>query len=129
MKLSEDFFEITASRVREDRAEFSVRLNAGHPVYAAHFPGNPVTPGVCIIQMVEELAEVWLERPLALRAAKRIKFLNVIDPVSSPVVRFVLDRTSGEEGEVSVVAAVTGENDDAFSQLSLTFFPEHTTMK
>ena len=34
----------------EDRLAFRVRLDAAHPVYAGHFPGNPVLPGVCTLQ-------------------------------------------------------------------------------
>ena len=29
----------------EDRFAFRVRLDAAHPVYAGHIPGNPVLPG------------------------------------------------------------------------------------
>ena len=40
----------------EDRLAFRVRLDAAHPVYAGHFPGNPVLPGVCTLQIV---GSVW----------------------------------------------------------------------
>lgn len=38
----------------EDRFTFRVRLDAAHPIYAGHFPGNPVLPGVCTLQIVRE---------------------------------------------------------------------------
>lgn len=41
----------------EDRLAFRVRLDAAHPVYAGHFPGNPVLPGVCTLQIVRECLE------------------------------------------------------------------------
>ena len=32
-----------------------VRLDPSSPVYAAHFPGYPITPGVILIQIATEL--------------------------------------------------------------------------
>ena len=53
MILLNDFFQIVESGVdpKSGQLIFKVRLNASHVIYKAHFPGMPITPGVCIIQM------------------------------------------------------------------------------
>jgi 3-hydroxyacyl-[acyl-carrier-protein] dehydratase len=56
-------------------------LNASHPIYEAHFAGNPVTPGACIVLIIKELAEEFLNRTLHIAAVKNTKFLNTIHPV------------------------------------------------
>ena len=57
MRLNGDFYRIE-SRL-EDRtlgqSGFKVILNPDHLIYKAHFPGQPVTPGVCILQIIQEL--------------------------------------------------------------------------
>ena len=34
-----------------------ITLNPAHPIFAGHFPGNPITPGVCMLQIIKELTE------------------------------------------------------------------------
>ena len=42
---------------------FRVRLNAAHPLFAGHFPGQPVLPGVCTLDMVREALSEAVGRP------------------------------------------------------------------
>ena len=42
----------------EDRLAFRVRLDAAHPVYAGHFPGNPIMPGVLILEALAQTGAV-----------------------------------------------------------------------
>jgi len=58
---------------RQER-EALVRLLRESPVYAAHFPGYPVTPGVTLVQMALEL----MDRRLT--GVKNIKFLVPVQP-------------------------------------------------
>jgi 3-hydroxyacyl-[acyl-carrier-protein] dehydratase len=58
----------------------TLSLNASHPIFSGHFPGQPVLPGVCMIQIAKELLEDALKKELALIKADQIKFLTVIDP-------------------------------------------------
>lgn len=52
----------------------TVRTLPESPIYAAHFPGYPITPGVCIVQMAMELTGKHLT------SAKDIKFLHPVFP-------------------------------------------------
>ena len=64
---------------------FTVRMNPEHIIYSAHFPGDPITPGVCIIQMGVELLGRALGRTLELSAVKNVKFLSILRPDGIPV--------------------------------------------
>lgn len=61
-----------------------VRLNPDHPVYAVHFPGQPVTPGVMLVKLVHELLEQHLNRRLRLLSITQCKFLNMLVPNRTP---------------------------------------------
>jgi 3-hydroxyacyl-[acyl-carrier-protein] dehydratase len=63
-------------------------LNEQHPIFKGHFPGNPVVPGVCQIQMVKELVEKVVNHPLHLTASDNIKFLAMINPLQTPQIEF-----------------------------------------
>ena len=46
------FTSIDNYLAQEGHYAFRVRLDASHPVYRGHFPGHPVLPGVCTLQLV-----------------------------------------------------------------------------
>ena len=64
MILKNNFYHIAQASVDLPRATYEIALNAQHFIYQAHFPGEPITPGVCILQMACELLGVgivWCE--------------------------------------------------------------------
>ena len=64
-----------------------LQLREDHPLYQGHFPGQPVVPGVCMMQMVKELASIATKKALVLQTADTMKFLQQIDPRQTPVLR------------------------------------------
>lgn len=98
-----------------------VKLLPDSIIYRSHFPGRPVTPGVCVIQMVRELLGRHLGLKLSLTDALNVKFLQVIDPEEYPeiTVRFLkIDRE--DSGTLKVSAAVSAR-DTTLCKLSLRF--------
>ena len=90
MKLKNDFYSVTEAQHSESSVKYTVHLNADHFIYAAHFPGNPITPGVCITQIVKELTEDLLQKSLFLKIVKNIKFTQVINPLQHSEIDFVI---------------------------------------
>lgn len=63
-------------------------MNENHEIFKGHFPGNPVVPGVCQIQMIKELIEKALNGFFRLTESDNVKFLSMISPIKTPVVEF-----------------------------------------
>jgi 3-hydroxyacyl-[acyl-carrier-protein] dehydratase len=55
-------------------------IGADHPALAGHFPGNPIVPGVVLLDRVIEAAESWLNAPLAVKTVGQVKFLTPLLP-------------------------------------------------
>lgn len=62
----------------------TLALNPSHPIFAGHFPGQPVVPGACQLQIVQEVLSHLTGRDLRLQKADQIKFLTPIDPRHYP---------------------------------------------
>ena len=62
-----------------------IRLHADHAIYKAHFPGNPITPGVCLIQIIGELLEQRPKSALQLSKVVNLKFTAPVSPIGNPV--------------------------------------------
>ncbi len=56
------------------------RFAADDPVFAGHFPGHPLLPGIFQIEMTRGLAEAALGGALAVRVVTKAKFLRPIIP-------------------------------------------------
>lgn len=71
--------------VSQDGGCFELSFDPTHPIYKAHFPGNPITPGVCLMQIVGDLSSEIVGRKLQMVGARNVKFLSVLNPVATPL--------------------------------------------
>jgi 3-hydroxymyristoyl/3-hydroxydecanoyl-(acyl carrier protein) dehydratase len=55
-------------------------IGADHPSLAGHFPGNPLVPGVLILDAVLAAAIAHCGRPLRLQRLPQAKFLQPLRP-------------------------------------------------
>ena len=104
MKLINDLFEIVSAEQRDDSYQCQVKLNPEHRIYKAHFPGNPITPGVCLMQMGEELLEQKNGQQLQLSTVKSIRFKKIVGPNDMPTFTFTKEVLN--EGRLSVEVAI-----------------------
>lgn len=79
MKLLDTLYSITPANATSAHT-FNIRLNPDCEIYKAHFPDFPVTPGVCLIGICCELAEIATGLSWALNTIVNAKFLIIVDP-------------------------------------------------
>ncbi|GAB3655188.1 hypothetical protein GCM10027594_28480 [Hymenobacter agri] len=79
-------------------AQAIIRLNPDHAIFAGHFPGQPVVPGVCMLQIIKELLETALGQRVQLARAGNVKFLAVLEPRANAIVEVRLTFESSEGG-------------------------------
>lgn len=105
--LRNNYFYISRRADNQDTTRFDITLNPDHPVYQGHFPGNPICPGVCGIQMIKECVELILEKPLRMGKLTRCRFLAPLSPLDHPDVFITVQLTNLEMG-YKVKATVSG---------------------
>ena len=119
MKLQDSLYTVTGSRSTDGGAEYGIRLNPEHFIYAAHFPGEPITPGVCIMQTAVELLSLHLGCGLELKTVKSIKFLKIISPAESVDISCSIGKISCD-GDAVKAQFTFFSADDVYARLSLT---------
>lgn len=126
MILRNELYTITSKEITDSKATFQLQLNANHFIYQAHFPGEPITPGVCIIQICKELLEEMTGSSLNIILIKNVKFLSVISPseMSALTCQLTLKDTSEEQETIACTAAVKA-GDATMSKLSFTCKKHH----
>ena len=96
--------------VHDGGNEVVVRMNANHPVYQGHFPGNPITPGVLTLQMIRECAGRNIGRDLRFKSIKNCRLAAMVRP--GDTLRLILD-LSEDNGTVKLKATLTdAENEE-----------------
>lgn len=120
MRLLNDFFNILQKTEKDRIFVYLIRLNATHPIYRAHFPGNPVTPGACIIQITKELLEKQLDCSLRLKKIINLKFIKTVEPNLTPEVTFEFSKLDVVNNNYSVIVKVTHDG-IVFTKQSLLF--------
>jgi 3-hydroxyacyl-[acyl-carrier-protein] dehydratase len=82
--LLDDYFRIDSRTTVDDEVLFRVTLLPEYCAYAGHFPGNPVSPGVCNIQMIKECAVQLTGQHLFLGYISHCRWSAVITPQTAP---------------------------------------------
>jgi 3-hydroxyacyl-[acyl-carrier-protein] dehydratase len=95
--LLNDFFHIHNIQ-SADKYTLEIALNAKHKIYDGHFPNNPITPGVCMTQMLKESIEQITQKKLMLVNASNLKFMAVLNPEVHPNVNLTFNlKDKGDE--------------------------------
>jgi 3-hydroxyacyl-[acyl-carrier-protein] dehydratase len=100
-----------------EAAECSTVFPNDDPMFAGHFPGNPLVPGVILTEALAQTAGIAAasgfaetERPLFLLAAIRgIKFFSAVRPESEIRLRAEKLAQNDDLWQFKVVASVSGK--------------------
>jgi 3-hydroxyacyl-[acyl-carrier-protein] dehydratase len=98
MTLMNDLYRVTGQPSPEEGHLLATLVfDPAHRIFAGHFPGQPVVPGVCMMQIVQELGEKYIwNAPTRLVHADAAKFLRMIDPRETPQVDADIRATDGK---------------------------------
>lgn len=123
MTLQDDFFRILATQTDNTTATYTIVLNADHFIFKAHFPGNPITPGVCQLGIVEELMSELKGVPLRVSHINSIKYMNLITPTDHATFDVQLTRIQAAGDGYKVQCLLKDEN-LSFTKMSLSLSPK-----
>ncbi len=112
MKL-EGLYTIQNIEARPEGFAAQVIIHSGHHVYDGHFPGQPVVPGVCILNIVRDLISEFSGCEQMFSNIKECKFVSALIPVNDLYVSIEVRL----QGEGSVWATVC-ESDRTVMKLS-----------
>jgi len=86
----------------------SFSLPASHPMFAGHFPGNPIVPGAYLIALAERFANDWLRAQGAaarVGGVSAVKFLRPLRPDEVCEIAFAAATADGLRFRLQVAGA------------------------
>ncbi|MEW5674711.1 3-hydroxyacyl-ACP dehydratase [Flavobacterium enshiense] len=106
--LLKDFYTVEQlENVSEGKYNAIVHLNNKHEIFKGHFPDNPVTPGVCMMQIIKELSQEILGSSLLMTSCSNVKFMALINPDVTPKLKLELEISGDLNAEVKVKNTTT----------------------
>ena len=121
--LQGSFYTILNDQSEPNTVNVLLELNPDHHIFEGHFPQVPVVPGVCMMQMVKELVEASIGKPLRIGKADHLKFLSIINPKENKLVQVQI--AIGLNGSESIHATASFFYDDiTFFKFKGTFVTE-----
>lgn len=96
MSLRNSFYTVEAKKqdANSQQYEYDIRFNAMHPIFAGHFPGSPIVPGACLLQIAEELLSEQTGQIVRFTSVSNLKFRQPITP--DMVVTFTIQQPSAQ---------------------------------
>lgn len=119
MILKDKLYKILDATETPEGVSYDISLRGEHPIYQAHLPGKPITPGICIIQIVQELLADHLHRNLSTSSIKNAKFLSILEPTGKTIVVH-LSKIEQTGDKIAVQSMIVDSQNTIYARISLT---------
>jgi len=100
-----DFYKTDHVVQNDAGAMFYIKLNPNHVIYNGHFPGQPVLPGVCTVQIIKECTQQLTDKNLQYKRIVLCKFLRFVDPVQCNEIVLTITINEKDDGTFYIVAS------------------------
>ena len=119
MKLRNNLFTVTYALRDESGFEYEIRLNSDDAIYRAHFPGEAITPGACIVQTALELYSLETRREVETVRLRDVKFISAVIP-GRDVAYVYRYRNIVTEGSMVSMQVTVSCGESVYAKLSMT---------
>ncbi|GAA0188456.1 3-hydroxyacyl-ACP dehydratase [Fulvivirga kasyanovii] len=72
----------------EGKYTVNAALNINHEIFKGHFPGQPVLPGVCLLEMLKDIISQETGKSWFLSEGANIKYVKLVDPTVDGHLKF-----------------------------------------
>ena len=107
--LQDNFFNFSNIEITGFDIKATMVIYADHAIFGGHFPGQPVVPGVCMMQMVKEVLEQVIKKKTNLVKASEMKFLTIINPQETTSIHASIQYSFAEDGTITIAATLFNE--------------------
>lgn len=120
--LLNNLYTIQSLSETDNQIQATIKLMEDHAIFSGHFPGQPVLPGVCMMEMVAEVMGVCLKSSYRISGGPLIKFLRMIDPRINPLIHLEIKYQTSSLSIITNGRIFSGS--DVFMKFQLSLVPE-----
>lgn len=113
----EKLYKVNSVVENGDEITFDISVQANHKVFGGHFPGNPIMPGVAMLEIVKRVLSTHKQNLLQWKSISNCKFLEILNPNQYPRISLCVNISLKEDSFWSV-NAVFKNSDVTFCKIS-----------
>lgn len=120
LNLQPSIFDIVSLSKKEHTIYAKAKILADSDIYKAHFPGNPITPGVCQLQLVKDCVKTaYQTNNLTFKSSKFVKFVNILKPTEHQEID--IEISINEQNDLLELDTKIFDNDTIFLKARLNY--------
>ena len=108
------FFFASKPEKTDENYKIEVELNDECAVYKGHFPGNPISPGVCNMNMIRQCAEQITGARLRIKEIAHCRFLALITPKTEKYLTVNISFSEEENSTFTIIASICDNSGKIF---------------
>ena len=101
-----EFFKILSIEKEDGKYNAGIEFNPGHEIFKGHFPGNPVVPGVCMVQVIKIILKNIYGKDFTMQQSSQLKFLAIINPNETKTVQVEIILSKEDESGLTVSGSI-----------------------
>lgn len=106
--IDETFYKVVDKKVVEQlHHSYDVEFNVEHVIFQAHFPDNPIVPGVCSLEIMRQFAQTMLGGEIRIPAVKNIKFVSLMTPAKGKIFTFDMQLLQKAENQYGAKVSIS----------------------
>jgi len=117
--LRDHLYKILSLKDLDQSIHCEIQINEKSPIFEGHFPGKPILPGCCMMELTKEILGESLGTPLQLIKADRLKFLKILDPGLENRLTLILSYKWSDKNEVMATANLISGKSVYFKMIAL----------
>jgi 3-hydroxyacyl-[acyl-carrier-protein] dehydratase len=114
MSATNDLFTITKIDHKDESVQAALSINTDSDILKGHFPGHPVVPGACMLQIIKEVLESALGGSFQLKKADHLKFMSLVDPTNISEVQLEIDYRLQDDNSIYITSKLSNEDTVCF---------------
>jgi 3-hydroxyacyl-[acyl-carrier-protein] dehydratase len=109
-EINNEIFIIESLEHGAGQVTANLSINKSSAIFEGHFPGQPVVPGACMVQLVKDILQDALNIKVMLKKAATIKFIAMITPDTVHPINLTIGYKIIDDGYISINAKIlTGD--------------------
>ena len=108
---------ISISASGEDSVSFDLQLNRKCEIFKGHFPGQPVLPGVCTLEIIKDCISNIRGNKVILSGISQCKFTGMVDPGIENLLKIDIDIKPGIKDLPGSVNAIVSASERVILKL------------
>jgi 3-hydroxyacyl-[acyl-carrier-protein] dehydratase len=120
--LLNNLYTIQSLSEKDNQIQTTINLLEDHAIFKGHFPGQPVLPGVCMMEMIAEITGEHLNKSFRISGGPLIKFIRMIDPQINPLILLEINYSISGVSIITNGKIFSGSN--TFMKFQINLVPE-----